>query len=176
VIGAGPAGLTAAYELGKHGVPVTVLEASPDRVGGIARTERYKGFSFDIGGHRFFSKSREIEDLWTEILGAEMLVRARLSRIFYRGKFFDYPLKAMNVLRNLGVVNVTLSLASYVRAKIRPIRDARSFEDWTINNFGRRLYRTFFQTYTIKCGASRARKSPRTGRPSESRDFRCWRS
>jgi protoporphyrinogen oxidase len=149
-IGGGPAGLTAAYELVKHGEPVTVLEASPDRVGGLARTDRYKGFAFDIGGHRFFSKSREIEDLWTEILGNEMLERGRLSRIYYRGKFFDYPLKAMNVLVNLGPVSVMLSLASYAYAKIRPIPNARSFEDWTINAFGRRLYRTFFKTYTEK--------------------------
>src|SRR5712692_929717 len=148
VIGGGPAGLTAAYELSKHDIPATVLEADPVRVGGLARTERYKGFSFDIGGHRFFSKSREIEELWTEILGEEMLERGRLSRIYYRGRFFDYPLKAMNVLKNLGPVNVLLSMASYAYAKIRPIPDARSFEDWTINAFGNRLYRTFFKTYT----------------------------
>jgi protoporphyrinogen oxidase len=150
VIGAGPAGLTAAYELVKNGTAVTVLEASPERVGGLARTERYKGFSFDIGGHRFFSKSREIEDLWTEILGEEMLGRGRLSRIYYRGRFFDYPLKAMNVLKNLGPVSVFLSLMSYLGAKLRPIPTPRSFEDWTINAFGRRLYRTFFKTYTEK--------------------------
>jgi protoporphyrinogen oxidase len=150
VIGAGPAGLTAGYELTKAGIPVTVLEASSERVGGLARTEKYKGFCFDIGGHRFFSKSREIEDLWTEILGAEMLERDRLSRIYYRGRFFDYPLKAMNVLKNLGPINVLLAMASYAKARLRPIENARSFEDWTINAFGRRLYRTFFKTYTEK--------------------------
>jgi protoporphyrinogen oxidase len=149
-IGAGPAGLTAAYELVKSGVPVRVLEASAERVGGLSRTERYKGFAFDIGGHRFFSKSREIEDLWTEILAEEMLDRGRLSRIYYRGRFFDYPLKALNVVRNLGPVNVLLALASYARAKLRPIPNAHSFEDWTINAFGLRLYRTFFKTYTEK--------------------------
>jgi protoporphyrinogen oxidase len=149
-IGAGPAGLTAAYELTKRGAAVTVLEASPERVGGLARTEKYKGFCFDIGGHRFFSKSREIEELWTEILGSEMLERDRLSRIYYRGRFFDYPLKAMNVLKNLGPINVLLALLSYVSARLRPILNARSFEDWTINSFGRRLYRTFFKTYTEK--------------------------
>jgi len=150
IIGGGPAGLTAAYELSKHGESATVLEASPVRVGGLARTERYKGFHFDIGGHRFFSKSQEVEDLWTEILGDAMLVRGRLSRIYYRHKFFDYPLKAMNVVRNLGIVNVFLSMASFAWAKIRPIRNAKSFEDWTINSFGKRLYRTFFKTYTEK--------------------------
>src|SRR5437762_1706512 len=142
VVGAGPAGLTAAYELTKAGVPVTVLEESGERVGGLARTERYKGFSFDIGGHRFFSKSHEIEDLWTEILGDEMLVRGRLSRIFYRGRYFDYPLKVFNVLVNLGPVNVIRALASYARARVRPIPDPKSFEDWIINSFGRRLYET----------------------------------
>jgi len=150
IIGGGPAGLTAAYELSKHGESATVLEASPVRVGGLARTERYKGFHFDIGGHRFFSKSQEVEDLWTEILGDAMLVRGRLSRIYYRHKFFDYPLKAMNVVRNLGIVNVFLSMASFAWAKIRPIKNAKSFEDWTINSFGKRLYRTFFKTYTEK--------------------------
>src|SRR5262249_42462903 len=108
IIGGGPAGLTAAYELGKHGQEAIVLEASAERVGGLARTEQYKGFYFDIGGHRFFSKSHEVEDLWTELLGEAMLVRGRLSRIYYRHKFFDYPLKAMNVVRNLGLVNVFL--------------------------------------------------------------------
>src|SRR5262249_2259002 len=91
VIGAGPAGLTAAYLLSKHGVPVTVLEADPQYVGGISRTVRYKGFHFDIGGHRFFSKSKEVEELWTEILPNDMLDRPRSSRIYYRGKFFSYP-------------------------------------------------------------------------------------
>ncbi|MDQ2869990.1 MAG: NAD(P)/FAD-dependent oxidoreductase [Acidobacteriota bacterium] len=150
VIGAGPSGLTAAYELTKAGVPVTVLERDPERVGGLARTERYKDFLFDIGGHRFFSKSREIEDLWTEILGEDMLVRDRLSRIFYKGKFFDYPLRAWNVFVNLGPINVARALASYVSARLHPIPDARSFEDWTINAFGRRLYETFFKSYTEK--------------------------
>jgi protoporphyrinogen oxidase len=131
-------------------LPVTVLEESGERVGGLARTERYKGFHFDIGGHRFFSKSREIEDLWTEILGDEMLVRGRLSRIYYQGRFFDYPLKAFNVLVNLGPVNVLRALASYVRARAKPIPDPKSFEDWIINSFGRRLYETFFKTYTEK--------------------------
>jgi protoporphyrinogen oxidase len=94
VIGAGPAGLTAAYLLAKKGIPVTVLEADPVYVGGLSRTARYKGFSFDIGGHRFFSKSKAVEDLWTEILPGDLLQRPRSSRIFYRGQFFSYPLRA----------------------------------------------------------------------------------
>src|SRR5437764_12287133 len=103
IIGAGPAGLTAAYQLCAQGVDVTVLEADPTYVGGISRTARYKGFHFDIGGHRFFSKSKEVEDFWTEILPDDMLERPRSSRIYYRGKFFAYPLKAGEALRKLGV-------------------------------------------------------------------------
>src|SRR5262245_27116271 len=103
IIGAGPAGLTAGYRLSQHGMPVTVFEADPEYVGGIARTARYKGYHFDIGGHRFFSKSREVEDLWTELLPDDMLVRPRSSRIFYRGKFFAYPLKPAEALLKLGV-------------------------------------------------------------------------
>ena len=104
IIGAGPAGLTAAWQLSRSGVPVTVFEADPNLVGGIARTVEYKGFRFDIGGHRFFSKSQEVEDLWTELLKDDMLLRPRSSRIYYQGKFYTYPLKAGESLRNLGLL------------------------------------------------------------------------
>jgi protoporphyrinogen oxidase len=150
IMGAGPAGLTAAYELDKRGIRVTVLEKDPVYVGGIARTVEHNGYRFDIGGHRFFSKSQEIEDLWTEILGAEMLTRDRLSRIYYRGKFFDYPLRAANALINLGLAETVLCMASYAQARIRPIRPARTVEDWVTNQFGRRLFEMFFKTYTEK--------------------------
>src|SRR5207245_8000124 len=150
IIGAGPAGLTAAYLLSKKNVPVTVLEADPEYVGGIARTAQYKGFRFDIGGHRFFSKSREVEDLWTEILPDDMLVRPRSSRIFYKGKFFDYPLKATEALLKLGVIESTRCVLSYVQARLRPVKNPRSFEDWVSNQFGRRLFDIFFKTYTEK--------------------------
>jgi protoporphyrinogen oxidase len=150
ILGAGPAGLTAAYELSKHGVPATVLERDPELVGGIARTNQHRGYRFDIGGHRFFSKNSEVEDLWTEILGDEMLTRDRSSRIYYRGRYFDYPLRAFNALRNLGPVETALCMASYARARLRPVRPARTFEDWVSNQFGRRLFRIFFKTYTEK--------------------------
>ena len=104
VLGAGPAGLTATYELLKHDVLVTVVEKDPLQVGGLARTVEHRGYRFDIGGHRFFSKNEEVEALWTEILGDEMLTRGRLSRIYYRGRFFAYPIKAANALWNLGPV------------------------------------------------------------------------
>jgi protoporphyrinogen oxidase len=150
IIGAGPAGLTAAYELSKQGQPVVVLEGDPEYVGGISRTVNYKGFHFDIGGHRFFSKSREVEDLWTEIAGDLMLDRPRSSRIYYRGQFFTYPLKPFEALSKLGIVESTLCMLSFLRAQVRPKPNPKSFEDWVSNQFGVRLFRIFFKTYTEK--------------------------
>jgi len=150
IIGAGPAGLTAAYELSKHGATAVVLESDPQYVGGISRTVSYHGYRFDIGGHRFFSKSREVEDLWTEILGNDMLDRPRSSKIYYRGQFYSYPLKAQDALSKLGIVESTLCVLSYFQAKLNPTRDPKSFEDWVVNQFGRRLFRIFFKTYTEK--------------------------
>jgi len=150
IIGAGPAGLTAAYLLTRAGAAVTVLEADPRLVGGISRTVEYKGFRFDIGGHRFFSKSKEVEDLWTELLGGDMLVRPRSSRILYGGKFYSYPLRAAEALKNLGLVEAARCVASYGWARAFPVRDPRSFEDWVSNQFGRRLFGIFFKTYTEK--------------------------
>ena len=150
VIGAGPAGLTAAYELVKVGAPVTVLEAS-DAVGGISRTVERDGWRFDIGGHRFFTKVPEVERLWHEILPDEdFLMRPRMSRIFYDGKLFDYPLKASNALRNLGIVEAVRCMASYGLARLRPPTDQSNFEGWVAARFGWRLYRIFFKTYTEK--------------------------
>ncbi|TMD77996.1 MAG: FAD-dependent oxidoreductase, partial [Chloroflexi bacterium] len=150
VLGAGPAGLTAAYELTKHDVPVTVIEKDPSYVGGLARTVEHNGYRFDIGGHRFFSKNQEIEDLWTEVMQDEMLTRGRLSRIYYRGRFYAYPIKAFNALWNLGPVEAVRCLVSYAYAKVRPIKNPRSLEDWVRNQFGWRLYSIFFKTYTEK--------------------------
>jgi protoporphyrinogen oxidase len=150
VIGAGPAGLTAAYCLTKDMPSVLVIEKDPHYVGGISRTVNYKGFSFDIGGHRFFSKSKEVVDLWREILPDDFIERPRLSRIYYNGKYYSYPLKAFEALTNLGVFTSALCMASYVWAKARPIREARTFHDWVRNQFGEKLFQIFFKTYTEK--------------------------
>lgn len=149
VIGAGPAGLTAAYELAKLGVPPTVLEAD-DQVGGLSRTVNYQGYRFDIGGHRFFSKVPLINDLWQEILGDDLLFRPRLSRIHYRGRYFDYPLKALNALQGLGAMDAFLIMLSYAKARLKPSAEEVNFEQWVSNRFGYRLYDIFFKTYTEK--------------------------
>ncbi|MGF1542579.1 MAG: NAD(P)/FAD-dependent oxidoreductase [Pleurocapsa sp.] len=149
IIGGGPAGLTAAYELRKHDKKSIVLEKA-DRVGGISRTETYNGYRFDIGGHRFFTKVGEVEQLWQEVLGDEFIKVPRLSRIYYRNKFFSYPLEPYNALSNLGLINSVLIMWSYFKAKIRPDPIEENFEQWVSNRFGRRLYATFFKTYTEK--------------------------
>jgi protoporphyrinogen oxidase len=150
IIGAGPAGLTAGYLLTKAKHQVTVFESDPEYVGGISRTAKYKGYHFDIGGHRFFSKSREVEDFWTEILPNDMLERPRSSRIFYRGKFFSYPLKAFEALMRLGIFESILCVLSYAKARMFPIQNPKDFQSWVSNQFGFRLFRIFFKTYTEK--------------------------
>lgn len=151
VVGAGPAGLTAAWELDRLGIRPTVFEAHPSLVGGLARTEEYGGFRFDIGGHRFFTKSDEIRQLWHRFLPEEdFILRQRLSRIYYRGRFFRYPLDAKDALLKLGVVEATRCGLSYLASALRPKRAAVSFEDWVVAHFGRRLFQIFFKTYTEK--------------------------
>jgi len=149
-IGAGPAGLTAARSLSKAGAPVTVLERDPVYVGGISRTEHYKDFRFDVGGHRFFSRSQEIENLWDEILGDQLITRPRKSRILYRGNLFDYPLRALDALKKLGLTESAVCMASYFKARLFPIRNPQTFEEWVTNQFGHRLFNIFFKTYTEK--------------------------
>ncbi|SIN89805.1 UDP-galactopyranose mutase [Singulisphaera sp. GP187] len=150
IAGGGPAGLTAAYELSKHGHSCVVLESDPNLVGGISRTDQYKGYRFDIGGHRFFSKSAEVNAIWREILGDQFVTRSRLSRIYYNRKFFHYPLKPVDALMKLGPWRAALILASYLKATLKPIKPERSFEDWVVNRFGRLLFEIFFKTYTEK--------------------------
>lgn len=150
VIGAGPAGLTAAYELIGRGRPVTVLEAD-GVVGGISRTVERDGWRFDIGGHRFFTKVAAVDALWHEILADEdFLTRPRLSRIYYKGKFYDYPIRPLNALGNLGPVEALACVASYLAAKIRPPADRSTLEGYVVSCYGRRLYQHFFKTYTEK--------------------------
>lgn len=150
IIGAGPAGLTAGYLLGKAGRSVQIIERDPVYVGGISRTVVYKGFHFDIGGHRFFSKSREVVDLWNEILPDDFIDRPRLSRIYYGGKYYAYPLKAFEALRNLGVFTAAICMASYAWAKVTPIQPTKTFHQWVRNQFGEKLFSIFFKTYTEK--------------------------
>lgn len=149
ILGAGPAGLTAAYELSHNGIDCHVFERE-NQAGGLCRTLAYDGYLFDIGGHRFLSRSVEVNALWQSILGDQFLTRQRKSRIFYRGSFFDYPLKPFEALRKMGIPNTFKSLISYVGAQINPPRDVRSFEDWMIRRFGKHLYKIFFKTYTEK--------------------------
>lgn len=137
----------------KHGIKSIILEKL-DKVGGISRTETYKGYRFDIGGHRFFTKVGEVHDVWQEILGSEFIKTKRLSRIYYDGKFYDYPLSLFRTLNNLGPLQSVMILSSYLKArarkKLNPDSKAETFEEWVTDCFGQRLYRIFFKTYTEK--------------------------
>jgi protoporphyrinogen oxidase len=149
IIGAGPAGLSAAYELTKDSVPCTVLEAD-STVGGISRTVNYKGYHFDIGGHRFFTKVSLVEKMWHEVLGDDFITRPRLSRIYYNSKFFQYPLEPMNALFGLGIFESMRCGLSYVVAQLFPEKPEDNLEAWVSNRFGRRLFQIFFKSYTEK--------------------------
>jgi len=149
ILGAGPAGLTAAYEAGKHNLHPVVLEKDSD-VGGISKTVDYKGYLFDIGGHRFFTKYAEVQRVWDEILGDEFLTRPRLSRIYYNNRFYFYPLKPLNALFNLGFLTSLNVVLSYLKAQVRPYQEVENFEQWVSNKFGKKLFQIFFKTYTEK--------------------------
>ena len=150
VMGAGPAGLSAADELARHDVDCVVVEKDQTSVGGIARTVDHQGWRFDVGPHRFFSKSSLIEQRWREWLGDDFIECDRLTRILYRGRYFDYPIKPANALLGLGPLETVRCIASYGLAKAVPVRTPRSFEEWVSNQFGRRLFSIFFKTYTEK--------------------------
>ena len=152
VLGGGPAGLTAGYVLARSGRPVVVFEAG-DQVGGLARTVVRDGYRFDLGGHRFFTKSDEVQQLWHQVLGEELLVRERLSRIYWRGRFIDYPLRLVDVMRKVGPVELARCGGSYAGAVLRRgvrRRAPQTFEDWVCDRFGRRLFELFFKSYTEK--------------------------
>ncbi|HVL95244.1 MAG TPA: NAD(P)/FAD-dependent oxidoreductase [Solirubrobacteraceae bacterium] len=149
VLGGGPAGLTAGYLLAKRGRPVIVFEAE-DQVGGIAKTEVRDGYRFDLGGHRFFTKSKEVNDLWHEVMREEFLLRPRLSRIYWNKKFLQYPLEGMDVVRKLGPIELTRAGLSYLWAAVKPKGREDDLESWVSNRFGKRLYQLFFKSYTEK--------------------------
>ena len=170
-LGGGPAGLTAGYLLAKQGKPVIVLE-STDQVGGIARTDVREGYRFDLGGHRFFTKAKEVDALWHEILADEFLRRPRQSRIYWNHKFLEYPLQGMDVIKKLGPVDLTKALVSYMWAAARPKGREDTFEQWVTNRFGRWLFNQFFKSYTEKVWGSRRPRSGASGRRSGSRGCR----
>jgi len=149
IIGAGPAGLTAGYELTKFDLCPTVLEKA-HVVGGLARTENFNGYRFDIGGHRFFTKVAKVNEIWNEILGDDFLRRPRLSRIYYNQRLFHYPLKPINALMGLGIWQSFLMVVSYLKWQVFPYQREETFEEWVTNRFGKRLFLTFFKTYTEK--------------------------
>jgi protoporphyrinogen oxidase len=149
VLGAGPAGVTAAYELARRGHAPLVVEAG-NAIGGLARTEVRDGYRFDLGGHRFYTKSPEVEAIWHEVLGDELLRRPRQSRIYWRGRFIGYPLRGADVVRRVGPLEVLRSGSSYAAARLRRRREPETFEEWVIQRFGRRLFELFFRSYTEK--------------------------
>ncbi|MEZ4699557.1 MAG: FAD-dependent oxidoreductase [Rhodothermales bacterium] len=149
IIGAGPAGITAAYQLAKKGVSVDVYEAGP-AVGGLARTIDLWGQRVDLGPHRFFSTDRRVNALWLEVVGRDYSMVDRLTRIYYGGRFFSYPLRIFNALRLLGPVEAAQCLGSYVQERLSPTEQDGSFEDWVVHQFGRRLFEIFFKSYSEK--------------------------
>ncbi|MGA2812436.1 MAG: NAD(P)/FAD-dependent oxidoreductase [Candidatus Acidiferrum sp.] len=157
ILGAGPAGLTAAYELSNLDIPCVVLEQDAV-VGGLARTVEYKGFRFDIGGHRFYTKVSLVQQIWRDVLGDDLLTRKRLSRIYYKSRFFRYPLEPMDAIRGLGVIEALRCALSFVRGRLFPTLPEPDFATWVSNRFGRRLFETFFESFTEKVWGMECRK------------------
>jgi len=170
IIGAGPAGLTAALELSKSGVPCIVLESSAVP-GGLAKTDEYKGYRFDIGGHRFFTKVRVVEQLWHELMGSDFLERRRLSRIYYRGKYFKYPLEPLDALRGLGLWNAAACGFSYLFARLFPVRPELTFNAWCRIGSGAGCSRSSLKAIRKKCGEFPVPRSAPNGRPNELKDW-----
>lgn len=149
IIGAGPAGLTAAFKLSRRGMKVTVYEAG-NGVGGMAKTISLWGQRVDLGPHRFFSGDRRVNELWLEAVGKDYSIVSRLTRVYYRKTFFDYPLTVGNALRGLGFVEAIRCILSYMKARLLPERDESTFESWVSNRFGKRLFSIFFKSYSEK--------------------------
>jgi protoporphyrinogen oxidase len=176
IIGAGPAGLTAAYALSKRDVPSTVLEAD-SVVGGISRTALRDGWRFDVGGHRFFTKVQAVDDVWFEILGPDdFLRRPRQSRVYYRGKFYDYPIAPMNALRNLGLIEALRCVASYFWVRIKKPKDTTTLEGFVASRFGWRLYSHFFKTQSEKVWGVPATEIQADWGAQRIKDLSLWRA
>jgi protoporphyrinogen oxidase len=173
ILGAGPAGLTAAYELSNLGTPCLVLEQDAV-VGGLARTVEYKGFRFDIGGHRFYTKVSLVQQIWRDVLGDDLLTCKRLSRIYYKSRFFQYPLEPFDAIRGLGVTEALRCGLSFVRSQLFPTLPERDFATWVSNRFGRRLFETFFESFTEKVWGMECRKIAAEWAAQRIQDLSLW--
>jgi protoporphyrinogen oxidase len=176
VLGAGPAGLTAAYVLALRGASGAVYEAD-GTVGGIAKTVLYDGYRFDLGGHRFFTKLAPVQRLWEELMGEDFLLRPRLSRIYYDGKFLAYPLQARDVVSRLGLYESFMCSLSYFWSRLNRGREhLETFEDWVTAHFGKRLYDAFFRSYTEKVWGIPGSEIQSEWAVQRIKDFSFWRA